>query len=149
MPPPTGVVSGPLMPTRSSRNASSVSSGSQLPDLVERLLPGEHFLPNDLPLAAVGLRDRRVEHALARPPDIGPGAVAFDERNDRPIRHRQAAVLHLNGLTDGDCCSSNRLLSMQSKESISRRGAEIAEPIQSIAPRPLRLCVRLLQRRQI
>ena len=31
MPPPTGVVSGPLMPTRWSRNASTVSSGSQLP----------------------------------------------------------------------------------------------------------------------
>ncbi len=30
MPPPTGVVSGPLMPTRYSRNAVSVSSGSQL-----------------------------------------------------------------------------------------------------------------------
>ena len=30
MPPPTGVVSGPLMPTRYVRNASSVSSGSQL-----------------------------------------------------------------------------------------------------------------------
>ena len=29
MPPPTGVVSGPLMPTRYVRNASMVSSGSQ------------------------------------------------------------------------------------------------------------------------
>ena len=31
MPPPTGVVSGPLMPTRCSSNAVTVSSGSQLP----------------------------------------------------------------------------------------------------------------------
>src|SRR6266540_4328710 len=31
MPPPIGVVSGPLMPIRCSRNASTVSSGSQLP----------------------------------------------------------------------------------------------------------------------
>ena len=31
MPPPTGVVSGPLMPMRYSRNASTVSSGSQSP----------------------------------------------------------------------------------------------------------------------
>ena len=30
IPPPTGVVSGPLMPTRNSRKASTVSSGSQL-----------------------------------------------------------------------------------------------------------------------
>ena len=32
MPPPTGVVSGPLMPTRYSRNAFTVSSGSQSPN---------------------------------------------------------------------------------------------------------------------
>ena len=31
MPPPIGVVSGPLMPMRYSRNTSVVSSGSQLP----------------------------------------------------------------------------------------------------------------------
>ncbi len=31
IPPPTGVVRGPLMPTRCSRNASSVSDGSQSP----------------------------------------------------------------------------------------------------------------------
>src|ERR1700736_10964 len=31
MPPPTGVVSGPLMPIRYSRNAATVSSGNQLP----------------------------------------------------------------------------------------------------------------------
>ena len=32
MPPPTGVVSGPLMPTRYLRNASTVSSGSHDPN---------------------------------------------------------------------------------------------------------------------
>jgi len=31
MPPPTGVVSGPLMPTRYLRNASRVAAGSQSP----------------------------------------------------------------------------------------------------------------------
>ena len=56
MPPPTGVVSGPLMPTRYSRNASSVSSGSQFAGLLERLLAGEHFEPLDLRAAAVRLR---------------------------------------------------------------------------------------------
>ena len=77
MPPPTGVVSGPLMPTSSSRKASSVSSGSQLPILSNDFWPASTSLPNDLPLAAVGLRDRGVEHALAGPPNVGPGAVAL------------------------------------------------------------------------
>ena len=41
----------------------AVSSGSQFADLVERLLAGEDLVPGDLPLAAVGLLDRGVEHA--------------------------------------------------------------------------------------
>src|SRR4029077_10759412 len=39
MPPPTGVVNGPLMPTRYSRNASTVSSGSQLLDCLKLFSP--------------------------------------------------------------------------------------------------------------
>ncbi len=39
MPPPTGVVSGPLMPTRYLRNVSSVSSGSQFPDCLNDFSP--------------------------------------------------------------------------------------------------------------
>ena len=39
MPPPTGVVSGPLMPMRYSRKASTVSSGSQLLNLVKAFSP--------------------------------------------------------------------------------------------------------------
>src|SRR5438552_17680805 len=41
MPPPTGVVSGPLMPTRYSRNASTVSSGSQLFDCLKLFSPAK------------------------------------------------------------------------------------------------------------
>ena len=73
-------------------NASTVSSGSQVLNFVEALLAGENFHPGDLPLAAVGLFDGRVEHALAGPPDIRAGAVAFDEWNDGLIRHRQFAT---------------------------------------------------------
>jgi hypothetical protein len=51
--------------------------------LVERLLAGEHLVPRDLPLAAVRLVDRGIEHAYRRAPDVGAGAVALDERNDR------------------------------------------------------------------
>ena len=39
MPPPMGVVSGPLMPMRYSRNASIVSSGSQLLNFVNAFSP--------------------------------------------------------------------------------------------------------------
>ncbi len=39
MPPPIGVVSGPLMPMMYSRNASTVSSGSQLLNLVNAFSP--------------------------------------------------------------------------------------------------------------
>ena len=41
MPPPTGVVSGPLMPTRYSRKASTVSSGSQLFDCLKLFSPAK------------------------------------------------------------------------------------------------------------
>ena len=37
----------------------------------ERLFAGEDFHPRDAPLAAVGLLDRRVEHAHRRAPDVG------------------------------------------------------------------------------
>src|SRR5438094_10065826 len=39
MPPPTGVVSGPLMPMRYSANVSTVSSGSQLPVSLKAFSP--------------------------------------------------------------------------------------------------------------
>ena len=38
-PPPIGVVSGPLMPTRNSVNASTVSSGSQLLNILKDFSP--------------------------------------------------------------------------------------------------------------
>ncbi len=82
MPPPIGVVSGPLMPMRYSRNASTVSSGSQLAGLVERLLAREHLLPLDR-LAV--LRRRRVDHELRGGPDVDAGAVTLDEGDDRLV----------------------------------------------------------------
>src|SRR5215470_7615317 len=41
MPPPMGVVSGPLMPTRYLRNASTVSSGSQLLNFLKLFSPAK------------------------------------------------------------------------------------------------------------
>ena len=93
MPPPTGVVSGPLMPTRYSRNASTRVVGQPVVELLEALLAGVDLDPGDLALAAVGLRHRGVEHAHAGAPDVGPGAVAFDERDDRIVGNDETAVL--------------------------------------------------------
>src|SRR5471030_425026 len=53
MPPPMGVVSGPLMPTKNSRKASTVSSGSQELNWVNDFSPAKtsiqaiFFLPPD------------------------------------------------------------------------------------------------------
>src|SRR5439155_20813193 len=66
---------------------------------VERLLSGEHLLPRDPPVAAVGLRHRRVEHAHGGAPDVGAGAVAFDERDDGMIRDDHLTALQADRLT--------------------------------------------------
>ncbi len=53
--------------------------GQPTPRLVERLLPGQDFLPRHL-VAALGRGG--VEHRFGRRPDVHADAVAFDERND-------------------------------------------------------------------
>ena len=88
-----GVVSGPLMPTRYSRKASTVSSGSQLPNCLKAFSPAKTSIQAIFRRAAVGLRDRGVEDAHAGAPDVGPGAVALDERDDGLVRDLQLAVL--------------------------------------------------------
>ncbi len=45
-----------------------------------------------VPLAAVRFLNRGVEDANAGPPDVRAGAVAFDERDDRIIRHDETTV---------------------------------------------------------
>ena len=61
-------------------------------ELVERFLARPHFHPRDLTLAAVNLLEHVVEDILRGAPDVGPGAVTLDKRNDRPRRHVQLAV---------------------------------------------------------
>ena len=65
-------------------------------ELLEAFLARVDFHPRDLLLAAVRLRDRRVEHAHARAPDVGAGAVAFDERDDRIVGNDELSVLALD-----------------------------------------------------
>ena len=92
MPPPTGVVSGPLMPTQVLLEGLDGLVGQPVVGLLERLLAGEHFLPLDLALALVGLLDGGVEDAHAGAPDVAAGAVTFDEGDDGAVRGLDGAV---------------------------------------------------------
>ena len=109
MPPPIGVVSGPLIETRYSRQAATVSSGSQVFDELVRLLAGVDLLPLDLALAAVGLLHGRVEYAHARAPDVGTGAVALDEGNDRMVGNLQFAVCNADFFAHARMISPRRV----------------------------------------
>src|SRR5262245_33607781 len=57
--------------------------GEPVLEPVERLLAGEDLHPGDPTLPLVRLVDGRIEDRLARAPDVGAGAVALDEGNDR------------------------------------------------------------------
>jgi hypothetical protein len=56
-------------------------------EFFEGLLAREDLEPGNLAFAAVSLVDGRVEHPLAGGPNIRPGAVAADERDDGMIGH--------------------------------------------------------------
>ncbi len=68
-------------------------------EFLEALFTGENFHPGDLLLSAVCLFDRRVENALAGPPDVRAGAVAFDKWNDGPVGHAQRSAGNCNRLS--------------------------------------------------
>ena len=90
MPPPTGVVRGPLIPMRWSRNAWTVSSGSQLP------VSSNAFCPARTSFQAIGaavLGGRRIEDQLGGGPDVHAGAVALDERDDGLVGDDQEPVV--------------------------------------------------------
>jgi hypothetical protein len=57
-----------------------------------RLLTGEHFEPRETPGSAERLLHCRVEDAHARAPDVGPGAIALDERDDGIVGNDHCAV---------------------------------------------------------
>ena len=57
------------------------------------LFAGIDLHPLDLPLPAVGLFDRRIDHLLHRGRDFGADTVAFDKRDNRMIRHIEMAIL--------------------------------------------------------
>ena len=63
------------------------------------LLAGEDLHPMNLALAAIGLVHGGVENPHARAPDVAPGTVALDERDDRLVRHVQLSVRDRNFLS--------------------------------------------------
>jgi len=53
----------------------------------------QYLLQNDPQNAGLaGFRDSRIEHANRCAPDIGTGAVAFNEGDDRIVRHDELSV---------------------------------------------------------
>ena len=53
---------------------------------------GEHFKPGNLAFAAISLLHRGIKHALAGGPDVRPGAVTANERENGVVRHIQLAA---------------------------------------------------------
>ena len=86
------------METRNSRSASTVSSGSHSLHMVNAFSPANTSIHEILALAAIGLGHRGVEDAHRGAPDVGAGAVAFDERDDRLVGDLQLPVLVLNAI---------------------------------------------------
>ena len=98
MPPPTGVVRGPLIETRKSVAALTESSGSQFLNLAKGLFAGKNLKPFHRAFSAIGLLNSGVENALGGAPDIATGTVALDKRNDGMIGNAVLAVRILDRL---------------------------------------------------
>src|SRR6185437_2505991 len=75
--------------------------GKPVPDLLEGLLTGQDLEPIDLPFSAGHLPDNRVEHPPGGAPDVGPGAVALDKRNDGVVRYHPTALAVLDAFAHG------------------------------------------------
>ena len=61
-------------------------------ELGHGLFAGEHFVPHDAALAAVGFLHRRIEDADRGLPDVAAGAIAFDEGNERVVGYLVLSV---------------------------------------------------------
>jgi len=92
MPPPIGVVSGPLIETEVLARGLQRLVGQPDVAAVEarRLLARVDLHPVDLPGAAVGLLDGGVDDHPHRRGDVDADPVALDERDDRVVGSRFA-----------------------------------------------------------
>src|SRR6185369_12550138 len=73
--------------------------GQPAAKLLEAFLARKHFHPRDPPFSAIRLLDGRVENAHAGSPDIASGAVAFNKRDNRIVRHDELSVSSCDGRT--------------------------------------------------
>ncbi len=67
-------------------------------EAVERLLSGEDLHPGDAPLAVIGFVHGGVEDPHGSAPDVGAGAIALDEGQDRAQRDHQPPVIEADRL---------------------------------------------------
>jgi hypothetical protein len=72
-------------------------------ELLEGFLARVDFLPRNFFSPSVRLLDGGVEDAHAGAPDVAAGAIAFDERNDRIVRHDESSG------AEADCVGHNGL----------------------------------------
>src|SRR5438093_4525194 len=77
--------------------------------LIERFLTGQHFAPHDAALAAGNLGNGVVEHLGGRAPDVGSGAVAFDEWDDGVVGDDPAPVPVVDLRADGAAAAAFNL----------------------------------------
>src|SRR5260363_390546 len=84
MPPPTGVVSGPLIDTTYSLSAASVSSGRYTcaPYTSADFFARVYLHPLNFPAVTVCFLNRCINDLNHHRRDIGPNPVAFNIRND-------------------------------------------------------------------
>src|SRR6266487_4818210 len=72
-------------------------------EFVFRRLTGKNLKPGDLLLSAKRFLDRGIEHVFARRPDVRPGAISPNERNDRLIRDTQLSFVDRNLVAGWRC----------------------------------------------
>jgi hypothetical protein len=84
MPPPTGVVSGPLIATRNSRIASMESVASQSVNFALAFSAGEDLVPHTCDFFRLYALCHSWSKPAPKPSNVPPGAIALDEGDDRP-----------------------------------------------------------------
>ena len=98
MPPPTGVVRGPLDADLELVESLERLLRQPLSGLVVRLFAGVDLHPRDAALAPICLGDRGIDDGLRGTPDVGTDSVSLDERDNRSGRHHRFAGFYRDPL---------------------------------------------------